>query len=226
MSPGAALYFAAGLGTRMAPLTAERPKPLIEVAGRPLIDHALAFGPGLQRRVVNLHYKGEMIREHLAGRDVLFSDERDRLLETGGGLRAALPLLGSGPVYTLNTDAVWAGPDPVELLAGAWDPARMEALLLLIAPGRAVGHAGQGDFAVGEAGRLTRGRGAIYSGVQIVEPSGLSEIGEEVFSLNLLWDRMIGRSTLFGLVYPGHWCDVGRPEAIPLAEALLESGHV
>ena len=113
------MLFAAGLGTRMGALTAHRPKPLVEVAGRPLIDHALdlAREAAVPRVVANLHYRGEMIRDHLAGSPVLFSDETDRILETGGGLRQALPLLGPGPVYTLNSDAVWTGANPLTTLS-------------------------------------------------------------------------------------------------------------
>lgn len=226
MTGRALMVFAAGRGTRMGALTAERPKPLIPVAGRPLIDHALDLSGGAGRIVVNVHHKAQMLRDHLAGRPrVTISDESDLLRETGGGLRHALPLLGAGPVATLNSDAVWRGPNPLPLLEAAWDPSRMEALLLLVPPERAGGHAGPGDFARDGDGRLSRGPGhvptGVYSGAQILRTEGLRDIPGEVFSLNLLWDRMAARAGLFGLVYPGDWCDVGRPENIPLAEALL-----
>ncbi len=220
MSPEALMIFAAGFGTRMGALTAHRPKPLIPVAGRPLIDHALglARGAGIPRIVVNLHYLGHQIAAHLEGQDVLFSPEPE-ILETGGGLRAALPLLGPGPVFTLNPDAVFAGPNPLATLRAAWREG-MEALLLLKEDG------GRGDFLLGPDGRLTRanGPGLRYLGAQIIDPASLHEIPDRAFSLNLLWDRMIARGTAFGLIHPGGWCDVGRPEGIAAAEALLGAG--
>lgn len=226
--PDAVMLFAAGFGTRMGALTAERPKPLIEVAGRPLIDHALeiaeAIGP--RRIVANLHYLPAPLEAHLAPRGVALSRETPEILETGGGLRAALPLLGPGPVFTLNTDAVWDGPNPLALLREAWDPAVMDALLLCLPPDRALGHMGHGDFAIGPDGRASRGPGLVYSGAQIVDPAGLHAIPDTAFSLNLLWDRMIAAGRLHALAYPGRWCDVGRPEGIALAEAMLEGRDV
>lgn len=224
--PRAVMIFAAGRGTRMGPLTADRPKPMIAVAGRPLIDHALdlaqAIGP--DRIVVNLHHRAEVLRSHLAGRAVHLSDESDLLRETGGGLRHALPLLGAGPVFTLNSDAVWTGSNPLRQLREAWDGARMDALLLLVPLARATGHTGRGDFAVGPDGQLTRAPGLVYTGAQILRPDGLAAIPDKVFSLNLLWDRIGAAGRLFGVVHDGGWCDVGRPESLPLAEALLTHG--
>ncbi|PTW50559.1 nucleotidyltransferase family protein [Rhodovulum kholense] len=224
MRPTALMLFAAGFGTRMRPLTDDRPKPLIEVAGRPLIDHALALaeGAGLNRIVVNAHYRAGQIESHLAGRHgIAVLREDPQILDTGGGLRHALPLLGEGPVFTLNSDAVWTGPNPLATLAAAWDPARMDGLLLLIPRGRATGHAGTGDFLTDADGRLTRGPGAVYSGAQILRTDGLAEIPEPVFSLNRLWDRMLAEGRLFGVLHPGGWCDVGHPDGIAEAEALL-----
>lgn len=217
------MIFAAGLGTRMGTLTADRPKPLIEVAGRPLIDHALELSDdaGLARPVVNLHYLGGMIRRHLSGRDVVFSDETDAILDTGGGLKAALPLLPPGPVLTLNSDAAWTGPNPLTALRAAFDPARMDALLMLVPSGRATGHLGKGDFALDAAGRLSRGGENVYTGAQMLDPAGLADISDRVFSLNLLWNRAAARGRLFGVIHPGGWADVGHPEGIDLAEAML-----
>jgi len=228
MTPDSLMIFAAGLGTRMGALTRDRPKPLIDVGGKALIDHAieLAAGVGLQQIVVNTHYKPDMIRVHLEGRGVLFSDEADQILETGGGLSHALPLLGAGPVFTLNSDAIWQGPNPLAALKTRWDPTQMEGLLLLLPREAAIGHTGRGDFLVTQDGLLSRGPGLVYSGAQILRTEGLDEIPDKVFSLNKLWDRMIARNTLFGIVYTGQWCDVGRPESIPLAEAVLRQGHV
>jgi MurNAc alpha-1-phosphate uridylyltransferase len=222
--PRALMVFAAGFGTRMGALTATRPKPLIEVAGRPLLDHALALAAGqdLDRIVVNAHYHAGQIEGHLAARPgIVVSVEHPEILDTGGGLRAALPLLGPGPVFTLNSDAVWTGPNPLTTLRAAWDPARMDALLLLLPRERATGHAGAGDFVGSGTGALTRGPGLVYTGAQIVNPSRLDAIADRVFSLNRLWDALIPEGRLHGVIHPGGWCDVGRPASIQLAEALL-----
>ena len=222
------MLFAAGFGSRMGALTADRPKPLIEVAGKPLIDHALdlvrAIAP--DRIVANLHYRPEMLDRHLAGSGVLLSHEQPEILETGGGLRAALPLLGPGPVFTMNTDSVWSGPNPLEVLSGRWDPARMDALLLCIPKAQALGHAGAGDFVIGADGQARRGAGMIYSGVQIIKPDLLHDIPDRIFSLNLLWTRILDRGRLFAIEYPGKWCDVGHPDGIALAESMLDYPHV
>lgn len=221
------MLFAAGFGTRMGALTAERPKPMIKVAGRPLIDHALDLAAplGLRRTVVNTHYKPAPLRAHLAGRDVMISHE-DEILETGGGLRQALPLLGDRPVFTMNSDAVFRGPNPLELLRAAWRPEAMDALLLCVPLGRAIGHAGEGDFLIDPAGRLTRGKGEVYTGLQIIKTEGLEAIPDQAFSLNQLWNRIQPEGRLYGISYPGDWCDVGRPEGIRLAEAMLEAPDV
>ena len=222
------MLFAAGFGTRMGALSADCPKPLINVGGRPLIDHALALIEeyGATTVVANLHYKPEMLKHHLAGRNVRFSLEQPEILETGGGLRAALPLLGDGPHFTMNTDAVWRGSNPLRQLAEAWDPAAMDALLLCVERNNAVGHTGQGDFLLGETGQIRRGAGLVYSGVQIIKPDLLNDIPDLSFSLNLLWDKMLTTGRLHGVSYGGQWCDVGRPEGIALAENVLEQRDV
>ncbi len=223
-TPDAVMLFAAGFGTRMGVLTASQPKPMIPVAGKPLIDHALdlvrASGP--KRVVANLHYRSEQLISHLQETDVQFSHEVPDILETGGGLRAALPMLGTGSVFTMNTDAVWRGPNPLDLLTAAWRPQEMDALLLCIPPEQAIGHQGNGDFLIRPKGTLTRGPGFVYSGVQIIKTDGLSAIPDKAFSLNLLWDKMLSDRRLYGISYPGQWCDVGRPEGITQAEAMLK----
>ena len=225
--PDAIIIFAAGFGTRMGDLTADQPKPMIPVAGKPLIDHAidLVNAAGLGRIVVNLHYKPAPLKQHLDGSGILFSHEED-ILETGGGLRAALPLLGEEPVFTMNSDAVWSGPNPLQQLMDLWQPDRMDALLLCIPRENAIGHTGTGDFLIDETGQARRGPGAVYSGLQIIKTDGLRDISETVFSLNLLWDRMLEQGRLHAAFYPGKWCDVGRPEGIKLAEDMLEYPHV
>ncbi|MEJ6403329.1 nucleotidyltransferase family protein [Yoonia sp. 2307UL14-13] len=217
------LLFAAGLGTRMGALTADRPKPLIQAAGQPLIDHALALTdlPDIGPRVVNVHAKAQMIRDHLAGTDALISDETDLLLETGGGLRKAMPLLGGSPVITMNTDAVWRGPNPISMLVAHWRD-DMEALLLVVPQTRVRGHPGKGDFQVGPDGRLERAPGDIYSGVQMIRTDALVAVPDEKFSMNVIWDQIAARGRLYGVRYTGEWCDVGQPSSIPLAEAMLD----
>lgn len=216
------MIFAAGLGTRMGALTQARPKPLIEVAGRPLIAQALDFARDAQAEpvVVNVHWKAEMLRAHLAGTGALISDETPRLLETGGGLKAALPLLGRSPAWTLNSDAAWSGPNPLRALSDAWRD-EMEALLLLVPRDRALGYSGHGDFSLDAAGRLARGPGFVYTGAQLLRTDAVARVDEDVFSLNRVWDVVGARGTLYGLVHEGAWCDVGRPENFALAEKVL-----
>ena len=205
----------------MAPLTDVTPKPLIPVAGRTLLDRALDLGEqaGTGRVVVNIHHLGGQIRDHIGARATI-SDETERLLETGGGLRKALPLLGPGPVITMNPDVVWTGPNPVAALLDAWRD-DMDALLMLVPIARTHGRQGGGDFGLGPRDRLIRGGDLVYGGAQIVRPDRLAEIPNEVFSLNRLWDLLIAEDRAHGLVHQGAWCDVGRPDCIPLAEGLL-----
>lgn len=224
--PFPVMIFAAGFGTRMGALTKGQPKPLIKVAGRALIDHALtvAEGVGSGRVVVNTHYRADQLAAHLAGRGLQISHEAGQILETGGGLRAALPLLGPGPVAILNSDAIWTGANPLAELAAQWDGTRMEALLLLL-PAQQAG-AAKGDFLLDDQGRIARSRGGEdlpYLGASILNPARLAEVPEVVFSLNQPWDAMIAAGTAYGLIHQGGWCDVGHPEGIVAAEALLQA---
>lgn len=223
-TPKSLMLFAAGFGKRMGALTADRPKPLIEVGGQTLLDHALTLADGQDLTIVlNTHYKAEQITAHLAGRsDITIVNEHPEILETGGGLKNALPHLTRGPVFTLNTDAVWSGPNPLTTLRGGWAEG-MDAFVLLVPADRATGHKGTGDFDRDSAGRLTRGMQYIYTGAQIVNPARLADIPETVFSFNRLWDILIEEGRLYGVVHPGGWCDVGQPDSIPLAEALLRN---
>lgn len=219
------MIFAAGFGTRMRPLTEDRPKPLVPVAGRALLDHALDLA-GDRRTLVNAHYRAEMIAAHLAPRaDIKVQIEQPEILDTGGGLRAARATLGAGPWLTLNSDAVWRDapetPGPLALLEAAFAPARMDALLLLVPKDRAVGHKGKGDFLLDAEGRLQRGPGLIYTGAQIIAPAVVGALPPGPVSLNAAWDMAARTGRLFGLTYPGWWCDVGTPQAIPLAQGLL-----
>ena len=230
--PSTAMILAAGLGTRMRPLTDTCPKPLLHVAGRPMIDRVLdqTLEAGVTRAVVNLHYLGQMIRDHLAGRtrpEIVFSEEQPRILETGGGIVQALPMLGSAPFFTVNSDAVWAGPNPLALLAGAWDPARMDALLLLVHRDRARNYARAGDFFLASDGAAPTRRGGedeapfVYTGAQIIVPGAFDGAPTGPFSLNQTWDALLARGRLAAITYPGDWIDVGTPEGLKAASAAL-----
>lgn len=221
------MLFAAGFGTRMGALTAACPKPLIPVAGLPLIDHArrIAKIAGVGRQVANLHYLGDQLAAHLAGTDVTLSWERAQILDTGGGLKAALPLLGDGPVMTLNTDAVWTGENPLTQLLSAWDDSRMDQLFLLLPAAKARSATGRSDFVMDADGRIdwAKGRdGFLYLGAQILNPAILTET-DKVFSLHGPWTRTMAQGRAFGIVHKGDWCDVGHPEGIAEAEALLRT---
>lgn len=225
------MIFAAGFGTRMRSLTKEQPKPLIKVAGRSLIDRSLdlADDANIPLKVVNTHYLGHLLSEHLSHRDdVVISHEEGYARETGGGLKYALPLLGSEPVFTMNPDAIWTGPNPLTTLGDAWKPEHMQGLLLLVPVSRAMGYEKTGDFTLDATGRVSRYTGSgqpfVYSSVQILCTGGLSHFDDDLFSLNLLWNRMIEDGSLFGVVHPGGWVDVGSPEGIILAEDLLAGG--
>lgn len=219
------MIFAAGFGTRMGALTRDLPKPMLTVNGRPLIDHAIdhVTGAGIRRIAVNTHYLADVIEDHLADTPVTILRETPNILETGGGLKAALPALGPAPVVTFNPDALFVGPNPVQALLSAWRD-DMGALLLLVPRDRARCHAGQGDFDRLSDGRLQRRTGSvadyIYVGVQILDPKGLSSIPQDSFSLNLLWDQMLADQTVHGVVYDGDWVDVGTPAGLATARQL------
>jgi MurNAc alpha-1-phosphate uridylyltransferase len=235
--PEVAMVMAAGLGKRMRPLTATRPKPLIEVAGKPLIDHALARlrAAGVGKAVVNVHYLPDAVEAHLQrldqGLEVVISDERKVLLETGGGLVKALPLIEADPFLVVNSDNLWVdGPvDAIKLLAANWDEARMDALLLLIPLARAHCHRGRGDFHLSATGAISRRRPRgvapfVYTGVQMVSKRLFAaELPNGPFSTNMLWDQAIAGGRCFGAVHQGLWFDIGQPESIRKAEEILSS---
>ena len=222
------MLFAAGFGTRMGALTRDRPKPLIEVGGRPLIDHALDLAQAVvpKRIVANLHYLPDMLSDHLRPLGVGLSVELPEILDTGGGLKAALPMLKADPVITMNTDAIWSGPNPLDLLLAEWDPERMDALLICVPLQNAVGRKGGGDFARDAAGRLNRCGDLVYGGAQIIRTAEVAQFPDTAFSMNAIWDILHSRGRLYGAVYPGRWCDVGHPEGLELAESLLSEPHV
>ncbi|MGN6377004.1 MAG: nucleotidyltransferase family protein [Sphingomonas sp.] len=236
--PETAMLMAAGLGKRMRPLTATRPKPLIKVAGRTLIDHVLDHlrTAGVKRVVVNVHYLADAIEAHLKRHaqdlDLVFSDERAQLMETGGGLVQARALIGDKPFLVANSDNLWLdGPtDAIRALAAAWDDDKMDALLLLVPLARANCHMGQGDFYLDADGRITRwrepGRVApfVYTGVQILSPRVIADWPEGPFSTRLFWERAIEAGRAYGFVHEGLWFDVGTPRAVKQVEAMLADG--
>jgi MurNAc alpha-1-phosphate uridylyltransferase len=217
------MLFAAGFGTRMKHLTANQPKPLVKVSGKALIDHTLEIARGVapQTILANLHYLPHMLVEHLADTGVQTILETPEILETGGGLLNALPILGDAPVITMNTDAIWSGPNPVKMALDAWKPDQMDALLVCVPVSKTVGYSGNGDFAIDATGRLLRGNGSVYGGVQIIKTDRLAAVSETAFSLNLIWNQMLKDERLFGIKYTGNWCDVGHPDGIKMAEDML-----
>jgi N-acetyl-alpha-D-muramate 1-phosphate uridylyltransferase len=231
--PCHAMVLAAGLGTRMRPLTDRIPKPLVRVGGKSLIDRVLdrVAEAGVEMAVVNVHYFADQIERHLAVRQtprIVISSERDELLGTGGGVVKALPVLGTLPFFHLNADTIWIdGVKPNLLrLAGMFDPDRMDALLLVAATSTSIGYAGRGDFTMAPDGRLTRRLEQevvpfVYAGVALLRPALFSTAPPGAFSLNLLFDRAIEAGRLFGLRLEGVWMHVGTPEAITAAEAAI-----
>lgn len=221
------MLFAAGFGTRMGALTKDRPKPLVKVAGKPLIDHAMRFVRDFPdaRVVVNAHYKSGQIIDFFDGTDVKVSVETPQILDTGGGLKAALPLLDADVIFTMNTDAVWDGPNPLRVLKSAWKD-DMQALLLCVPKAQTIGHAGMGDIDISPNGRATWGIETIYSGVQIIRSDIVSNTPENVFSLKAIWQKLEANGKLKAVAYPGRWCDVGHPDGITLAEDMLRTTDV
>nr|WP_205028294.1 nucleotidyltransferase family protein [Oleisolibacter albus] len=233
--PARAMVLAAGLGLRMRPLTLTTPKPLIAVGGRTMLDHALdrLAAAGVRQAVVNAHWLADRIETHLAARTAepptLLSRE-EAALETGGGVKKALPLLGDDPFFVVNADIVWLdGPVPaLKRLAQAWDPARMDALLLMVPLARAIGYDGRGDYHMDPAGRLTF-RSAqdlapfVFGGVCIMSPALYRDTPDGPFSNLVLWHRAEAAGRLYGLRHDGPWYHVGTPEAVPLVDAAMRN---
>ena len=231
--PRRAMVLAAGLGTRMHPVSSTLPKPLVAVGGKALIDHALdrLAAAGVTCAVVNVHYLADRIERHLAGRRapaIVISDERGALLDTGGGIVKALPLLGDAPFFLANSDTLWIdGVKPNLLrLAESFDAARMDALLLVAATCSSVGYTGRGDFAMAADGRLRRRAEHevvpfVYAGAAILRPALFADPPGGAFSLNLMFDRALETGRLHGLRLDGLWMHVGTPEAIAAADAAI-----
>ena len=234
--PQKAMVLAAGRGERMRPLTATMPKPLVRVAGRPLLDHVLdkLDQAGVQTAIVNVHYLADQIEHHLAYRQrpqIMFSDERGELLDTGGGMVKALPLLGNGPFFHVNSDTLWIDGVRRNLsrLAEAFDPERMDALLLLAPPSTSIGYQGRGDFLMAPDGHLTRRAERdvapfVFAGAAVYSPAMFANAPQGPFSLTKLFDHAAEARRLFGLRLEGVWMHVGTPEAVAAAEtAILKS---
>lgn len=229
-----AMVMAAGLGKRMLPLTDHRPKPLVMLGGKTLIDHSLdrLREAGIMDVVVNVHYLPELVEAHLASHasdmNVQISDERAQLMETGGGIIKALPMLAEDPFYCVNSDNIWTdmGGNSLTRLSQAWNDEAMDALLLVVPSDQANNHKGAGDFYLDDGGRLER-RGVradapyIYTGIQLISHRLLRDPPTGAFSTNILWSRAIEECRLHGLVHAGEWFDIGSPEAIAPTEARL-----
>ncbi|MEM9706491.1 MAG: nucleotidyltransferase family protein [Pseudomonadota bacterium] len=236
-TPHTAMVLAAGLGTRMRPLTDNLPKPLIAVDGKALIDHTLDrfAAAGVQRAVVNVHYLADKIEAHVKSREapkISLSDERETLLETGGGLKKAAPLLGDDPVFCTNTDAILVddpGAEACTALAEAFDAQKMDMLLLLTPISKTSGYDGKGDFNRQADGRLEFRDGEsaqyVFTGLQIIKPSLAADGPEGPFSTKILWEKAISEGRLFGIVHQGFWMHVGDPAGLAAAEAYLKDAR-
>ena len=232
-----AMTLAAGFGKRMRPLTNDRPKPMVELDGRPMIDHVLArlAKAGIKRTIVNLHYKADVLENHLKTRtqqpEIFFSSERDAILDTGGGIKQALPLIGDQPFVLHNSDSVWieTGTDNIARLMASYDSDKMDCLLLMAPTKTSLGYDGAGDFFIKADGRLRRRTKDetspnVFTGVSIQHPRLFKECPEGAFSVNILWDRAIAKGRVYGIPFEGLWMHVGTPQSlIDATEALHDA---
>jgi MurNAc alpha-1-phosphate uridylyltransferase len=231
------MVLAAGLGTRMRPLTEKLPKPLVPVAGKPLIDHILdrLAATGIDRAVLNVHHLADQLEAHVASRAIpriTISDERAHLLDSGGGVLKALPLLGPQPFLIHNCDSIWTEGAVSNLtrLAECWDETTMDCLLLLAPTASSLGYHGRGDFALDHSGQLRRRSGEetvpfAFAGVSVAHPRLFEGAPQGPFSLNRPWDAAIARGRAFGIVLDGHWMHVGDPSAVSAAEGWINNRH-
>lgn len=231
-----AMVLAAGLGTRMRPITDTIPKPLVKIAGKPMIDYALdsLVEAGVEAVVVNVHHHADQMIAHLGARSdvkILISDERSQLMNSGGGLAKGLKLLEPGPVFVMNADLFWIGEMPnavsnLRRLAHFFDPTRMDMALLCVDMDRTTGHNGKKDFNLADDGKLTRYRDrdpfpVVYAGAIAMNSRLLDDAPDDAFNLNIYFDRAIEKDRLFGLSLDGHWITVGTPDAIDDAEGII-----
>lgn len=231
-----AMVLAAGLGTRLRPITDTMPKPLVPIAGKPMIDYGLdaLAEAGVKRAVVNVHHFADQMTAHLAGRavpQIILSDETDQLMNSGGGLARGLKLLGRDPVLVMNADLFWIGEAPgqktnLQRLAEGFDPGSMDMLMLCVKLEDTTGHNGKKDFSLDAEGRLTRyaedsGTPVVYAGALALMPGLLDDAPDDAFNLNIYFDRAIEKGRLHGIMLEGHWITVGTPDAIGAAEAVI-----
>lgn len=230
-----AMVLAAGLGTRLRPLTNQLPKPLVAVAGKPMITYVLDLlaDAGVTRAVVNVHHLADLMEDYLRTYqriETVISDERTGLLDSGGGLKKGLTFIEEGPVFVMNADLFWVGEKPdvpanLQNLAGFFDQSVMDMALLCVPIERTTGHNGKKDFELGSDGRLARYTGGdnavVYAGALVMHTSLLKDAPDGPFSLNVYFDKAIANSRLFGRVMEGEWITVGTPEALPLAEVVI-----
>ncbi|ASW04964.1 nucleotidyltransferase family protein [Rhizobium sp. 11515TR] len=233
-----AMVLAAGLGTRMRPITDAIPKPLVKIAGKAMIDYALdaLAKAGVEQAVVNVHHHADQMEAHLRSYDkldILISDERDALMNNGGGLAKGLKLLGREPVFVMNSDLFWIGeresqPTNLERLAGFFDIERMDFAMLCVALDKTTGHNGKNDFSMADDGALSRysgvvGNGVVYAGTLVIDPSFLDDAPDDAFNINTYYDKAIARGRLYGTMLDGHWLTVGTPEAVGEAEETIRN---
>ena len=235
--PQTAMVLAAGLGTRMRPLNDAIPKPLVRLKGVPLLDRVLdrIASAGVPRAVVNVHHKADLIEQHLKRRErpqIVISDERGERLETGGGVRKALPLLGPEPFLVHNSDSVWIDGvgSNLDRLFAAWNAESMDCLLMLSLGSASIGYTGQGDFSLDPEGRIRRRREGevvpfVAVGVYLVHPRVFADTPSTPFSMNLIWNRAILAGRAYGVRMEGLWMHVGTPEAVAESEAALDGHH-
>jgi N-acetyl-alpha-D-muramate 1-phosphate uridylyltransferase len=233
------MVLAAGLGQRMRPLTIDRPKPLVSFCGRPLLDHVLdrIAGAGIEKAVVNAHYLADQIDDYAKNRkpppSLTVSDERDSRLDTGGGVKRALPLLGADPFLIHNSDSIWhdTDQDNLQALFAAWNTETMDTLLLLAKPQMSIGYGGSGDFVMSADATLSRSKSAspnalVFTGVSIAHPRLFDDApADDTFSLNVLWDRAITRGRVAGHVLDGTWMHLGTPDALSSAEHWIANAE-
>ena len=217
------MIFAAGFGKRMGKFVYDKPKPLVEVCGVPLLEYAFSLCRDVEPAliVMNAHYKHEVLCSYLRYHPVTVITELPDILETGGGLKAAIPILGSKPVVTLNSDVIWLGDNPLSLLLEAWNAETMDALLMCVPIEQTFGRVYSGDFTLNGDGTLQRGGKFVYSGAQIIKTDLVAVINDKAFSLNKVWDIILSRNRLFGLSYNGNWCDVGTSGGVYEAEKKI-----
>ncbi|GAJ95674.1 nucleotidyltransferase family protein [Rhizobium rhizogenes] len=233
-----AMVLAAGLGTRMRPITDTIPKPLVKIAGKPMIDYTLdaLAEAGVERAVVNVHHHADQMEAHLRNYrklEILISDERDALMNNGGGIVKGLKLLSRDSVFVMNADLFWVGEKPgdptnLQRLAGFYDASQMDMAMLCVELERTTGHNGKNDFSIAEDGGLRRYRdaeynGVVYAGAFAMEPSLLDDAPDDAFNINIYFDKAIARRRLYGTMLDGHWLTVGTPEAVGEAEETIRT---